>query len=87
MKDLIFLCFTFALFFGAILFFMLISRFLAGQTRGGSYPPPGTYDNPNIRSGGSIGGGFRQREYDAPDIRSGGSFGGSGGRTPGPASP
>lgn len=37
---------------------------------------PGTYDDENYRSGGSIGGG--QRTYDDPDYRSSGSIGGSG---------
>jgi hypothetical protein len=36
--------------------------------------PPGTYDDKDYRSGGSIGGG--QRTYDDPDFRSGGSIGG-----------
>jgi hypothetical protein len=36
---------------------------------------PGTYDDPNYRSGGSIGGG--QRTYDDPNFRSSGSIGGS----------
>ena len=36
---------------------------------------PGTYDDPNYRSGGSIGGG--QRTYDDPEFRSSGSIGGS----------
>lgn len=86
MDNLFSLCFMFVLFLGAILLFMVISRFLAGQARGGSHPPPGTYDDPTVRSGGSIGG-VGRREYDAPDIRSGGSVGGSAGRAPGPASP
>jgi hypothetical protein len=36
--------------------------------------PRGTYDDPNARSSGSIGGGARA--YEDPDVRSGGSFGG-----------
>jgi hypothetical protein len=44
--------------------------------------PRGTYDDPNSRSSGSIGGGTRA--YDDPNYNSGGSIGGgegSGGRT------
>ena len=56
------------------------SRFLSGNRRSG--PPAGTYDDPNLRSGGSIGTGQRTtRTYDDPEIKSGGSIGGSGGAT------
>jgi len=86
MNEFLFLCLVGVLFFGALILFMVISRFLGSQTRRGYYPPAGTYDDPNIRSSGSIGGGMR-REYDDPNIRSGGSFGGQGGRPPGAAGP
>jgi hypothetical protein len=36
--------------------------------------PQGTYDDPDVRSSGSIGGGTRA--YDDPDVRSSGSIGG-----------
>jgi len=36
--------------------------------------PHGTYDDPDVRSSGSIGGGTRA--YDDPDVRSSGSIGG-----------
>jgi hypothetical protein len=37
---------------------------------------PGTYDDEDYRSSGSIGGGKRDRAYDDPDVRSSGSIGG-----------
>lgn len=36
--------------------------------------PRGTYDDPDVRSGGSIGGG--DKSYDDEDVHSGGSIGG-----------
>ena len=42
--------------------------------RRGRPAPHGTYDDPNVRSSGSIGGGTRA--YDDPDVRSSGSIGG-----------
>lgn len=53
----------------ALLLFVVLSRFLGGRRP----PPAGTYDDEDVRSGGSFGGG--QSTYDAPDVRSGGSFG------------
>ena len=57
----------------------LVSRFLGNRNPA----PPGTYDDPNTRSGGSFGGRSGQpgqRAYDDPDTESGGSFGGVGGQ-------
>src|SRR5687768_10571266 len=64
-----------------LVFFMNRSRTIA---RGSNRP---TYDDPDYRSGGSIGGasggasGGARPTHDSPDYRSGDSIGGSGGTT------
>lgn len=62
---------------GVLLLVMFVaSRFFGGRRN----EPAGTYDDPNTRSGGSIGGSGGQpgqRTYDDPNVQSGGSFGGS----------
>jgi hypothetical protein len=75
MDDLTMLC----LFGVALLILFAVSAFM----RRNRPAPPGTYDDPNIRSGGSIGGRPGepgQRTYDDPNIRSGGSFGSGSGQ-------
>jgi hypothetical protein len=67
-----------------ILGVLLIVGFVVSRFLGNRNPaPPGTYDDPNTRSGGSFGGRSGQpgqRAYDDPDTESGGSFGGAGGQ-------
>lgn len=67
-----------------LLLLFFVWRFLSGRRPS----PPGTYDDPNVRSGGSFGGSRGkqgQSSYDDPDVRSGGSFGGTG-KKPGQSS-
>lgn len=67
--------FTFCMLGLFLLLIVGISQFM----RRNRPAPPGTYDDPNMRSGGSIGGEPgrpTQRTYDDPTIRSGGSIGG-----------
>jgi hypothetical protein len=52
---------------------ILVMVWLFSRNRG-RVQPPGTYDDPNYRSSGNIGG--QQPTYDDPDFRSGGSIGG-----------
>jgi len=60
-----------------VAYFMNRNRTIAGGTE------RPTYDDPDYRSGGSIGGGGTERPtYDDPDYRSGGSIGGSIGGSP-----
>jgi hypothetical protein len=69
---------------GLLILLWVASRFF---NRGGPTAP--TYDDKNIRSGGSIGGGAgqpSQRTHDDPNIESGGSFGGSNARSNTPSS-
>lgn len=65
---------------------LLILLWLASRFFGNRAPTTPTYDDKNIRSGGSIGGGPGQpgqRTHDDPNIESGGSLGGrSGEATP-----
>lgn len=60
----------------------LVLLFLAWRFLSGRRPaPPGTYDDPDVRSGGSFGsapGKKGQSSYDDREVRSGGSFGGTG---------
>jgi len=50
---------------------VLVAFYLYNRSRPA---PRGTYDDPNVRSSGSIGGGTRA--YDDPNVRSSGSIGG-----------
>ncbi len=59
--------------------FLLLIVGISQYMRRNRPAPPGTYDDPNMRSGGSIGGEAgrpTQRTYDDPNLRSGGSIGG-----------
>jgi hypothetical protein len=68
MEDPTFLCML-----GVLLLFLFVASRFFGPKRPA---PPGTYDDPNTRSGGSFGtAGDRQRTYDDPNTESGGSFG------------
>jgi hypothetical protein len=62
---------------------LIIGLAVAAFMRRNRSAPQGTYDDPNTRSGGSIGGSRGQpgqRAHDDPNIRSGGSIGAPGGQ-------
>ncbi|MDQ4077094.1 MAG: hypothetical protein M3220_12700 [Chloroflexota bacterium] len=75
MDDFILFC------LGALVLVAVVALF--AYMRRNRPAPRGTYDDPDTRSGGSIGGRPGrpgQRAHDDPDIRSGGSFGTTRGR-------